>query len=47
MTEKLVFTASSEATAAIFGAFDANAKIIDLNDEKLYLILPEGMEIEE
>ncbi len=27
--------------------FGANAKFIDLNDEKLYLILPEGMEVEE
>ena len=27
--------------------FGANAKFIDLSDEKLYLILPEGMEIEE
>ncbi len=28
-------------------AFGASAKLVDLNDEKLYLILPEGMEIEE
>lgn len=25
----------------------ANAKIVDLNEKKLYLLLPEGMEIEE
>lgn len=29
MSEKTVFTTSSEATAAIFGAFDANARIIE------------------
>ncbi len=29
MTEKIVFTASNDATAAIFGAFDVNAKIIE------------------
>ena len=29
VSEKIVFTTSSEATAAIFGAFDANARIIE------------------